>query len=141
MKAMSDLAFLPNRPSAVICSNDMTAIGVMRQAFELSLDIPQDLSVVGFDDIRLAQFLIPPLTTVQMSQTEIAETAFTALLEFVQGECRQTSQGAAVIQTKLVLRRSTAMAHGRRMKAEAGSGQETTGDSSRDRSESATISG
>ena len=60
MKAMSALAALPDRPSAVVCSNDLTAIGVMRQAFELSLDVPQDLSVIGFDDIRIAQFMIPP---------------------------------------------------------------------------------
>ena len=59
MKAMSALAALPDRPSAVVCSNDLTAIGVMRQAFELSLDVPQDLSVIGFDDIRIAQFMIP----------------------------------------------------------------------------------
>src|SRR5438552_3833664 len=50
----------------------MTAIGVMRAAFDLSLNIPRDLSVIGFDDIRLAQFMTPPLTTVQTSQPEIA---------------------------------------------------------------------
>ncbi len=76
MKALGALAAMPDRPSAVLCSNDMTAIGVMRAAFDLRLNIPQGLSVVGFDDIRLAQFMAPPLTTVQMSQTEIPSCHF-----------------------------------------------------------------
>jgi len=49
------------RPTAVLCSNDMTAIGVMRESHECGITIPRDLSVVGFDDIRLAQFVIPRL--------------------------------------------------------------------------------
>jgi len=65
----------------VICSNDLTAIGVIGKAFDLSLDIPGDLSVVGFDDIPFAQYVIPPLTTVHISQKEIANLAFGALLE------------------------------------------------------------
>ena len=69
----------PVRPTAVLCSNDMTAIGVMRESHDAGLSIPDDLSVVGFDDIRLAQFVLPPLTTVQMSQSELARLAFNAL--------------------------------------------------------------
>ena len=81
LKALSALATMRDRPSAVLCSNDMTAIGVMRAAFDLGLNIPRDLSVIGFDDIRLAQFMTPPLTTVQMSQTEIARLSFSGLLD------------------------------------------------------------
>ena len=120
IRAMSMLARLPARPSAVVCSNDMTAIGVMGQAFELSLDVPRNLSVVGFDDIRLAQFMIPPLTTVQMSQTEIAGTAFTALLERVDSECTLSAREVGVIKTNLVLRRSTALAPHRLKESAAG---------------------
>jgi len=109
MKAMSELAALSDRPSAVVCSNDMTAIGVMREAFELGLNIPTDLSVVGFDDIRLARFMTPPLTTVQMSQTEIATVAFRALLDFVEAQDNESSREAYEIKTNLVLRRSTAL--------------------------------
>ena len=113
MKSISALALLPDRPSAVVCSNDMTAIGVMRQAFELAIEVPRDLSVVGFDDIRLAQFMTPPLTTVQMSQTEIANTAFRALLECVTDEPNQKAKEPYPINTNLVLRRTTALAPGR----------------------------
>jgi LacI family transcriptional regulator len=114
MKAVRDLAALQNPPSAVVCSNDLTAIGVMRQAFELSLEVPRDLSVVGFDDIHLAQFMVPPLTTVQMSPREIADTAFKALLECVDRESPQFSRKVDVIKTNLVLRHSTALVSKRR---------------------------
>src|SRR6266700_1867390 len=110
MTALSALAALPDRPSAVVCSNDMTAIGVMRQAFELSLDVPRDLSVVGFDDIRLAEFMIPPLTTIKLSQVEIADIAFNALLESAEAPCDRSSCYEYTIKTNLVLRCSTALA-------------------------------
>ena len=136
MRAMTELAALRNRPSAVVCSNDLTAIGVIREAFELSLDVPRDLSVVGFDDIRLAQFLIPPLTTVQMSQTEIDETAFRGLLECVECERSQSSPEVDVIKTNLILRRSTALAVHRRMKTAAPTEQELATERGRERTES-----
>ncbi|MGB7844842.1 MAG: LacI family DNA-binding transcriptional regulator [Candidatus Acidiferrum sp.] len=113
MRAMSALAALGDRPSAVVCSNDMTAIGVMRKAFELAVNIPRDLSVVGFDDIRLARFMTPPLTTVQMSQVEIATVAFRALLELVEVQSNRSSREAYEIRTNLVLRSSTGLAPGR----------------------------
>jgi LacI family transcriptional regulator len=108
MRAMSALALLSHRPSAVICSNDLTAIGVIREAFDLSIHIPRNMSVVGFDDIRLSQFIIPPLTTVQMSQTEIARVAFRALLDSVD-PARNGTSPEVVIRTDLVLRCSTAL--------------------------------
>jgi LacI family transcriptional regulator len=113
MRAISILADLQDRPSAVVCSNDMTAIGVMRQAFDLSLDVPRDLSVVGFDDIRLAQFMIPPLTTVQLSQFEIADIAFKTLLDCTKAQGDRSSCCKHTIKTNLVLRRSTALSPGR----------------------------
>jgi LacI family transcriptional regulator len=63
----------------------VTAIGVMPEAYERDIRIPDDLSVIGFDDIRLAKFTIPPLTTVQMSQMELATVAFEARLREVEG--------------------------------------------------------
>jgi LacI family transcriptional regulator len=112
MKALSALAAMPDRPSAVLCSNDMTAIGVMRAAFDLCLNIPQDLSVVGFDDIRLAQFMAPPLTTVQMSQTEIAQVSFSALLDSLEPNRHGNGRQMYSMKTNLILRQSTALAPG-----------------------------
>lgn len=109
MRALTDLMNLRRRPTAVLCSNDMSAIGVMRQAYEADIKIPQDLSVVGFDDIRMSQFMIPPLTTIQMSQAELARLAFKALMKSVQDKFGQPEGAEYVLETNLLLRRSTAL--------------------------------
>jgi LacI family transcriptional regulator len=110
MRALVELLNQPDQPTAVLCSNDMTAIGVMREAYDHGIKIPGDMSVVGFDDIRLAQFMIPPLTTVQMSQKELAQIAFRALLNEVGRESPSTQKSEYELNTNLILRRSTAMA-------------------------------
>jgi LacI family transcriptional regulator len=126
MAALERILKLPQRPTAVLCSNDMTAIGVMRQSYEAGIEIPRDLSLVGFDDIRLAQFMIPPLTTVKMSQTEIAQMAFNALLAEVRRKVPSANGTEYVLRTGLVLRDSTALARngngrgGRRARGKTG---------------------
>jgi LacI family transcriptional regulator len=110
MRALVEFNSLSSRPTAVLCSNDMTAIGVMREAYDQDIKIPNDLSVIGFDDIRLAEFTIPPLTTVQMSQMELAKIAFEALLSEVQRESPSNERCEYDLTTSLVLRRSTALA-------------------------------
>jgi LacI family transcriptional regulator len=109
MKALVKLAGLGERPTAVLCSNDMTAIGVMREAYDFGIAVPKDLSVVGFDDVRLAQFTIPPLTTVQMSQKLLAEYAFKALITEVEQSNAEAGREYELM-THLVLRKSTALA-------------------------------
>lgn len=112
MSALTKLLNLREPPTAILCSNDMTAIGVMRRAYECGISVPQDLSVVGFDDIRLAQFTIPALTTVRMSQSELAKIAFQALLNEV--EKNGSTHGVQYeMPTDLVLRKSTTLAPGR----------------------------
>ena len=93
-----------------MCSNDMSAIGVMRQAYERGISVPTQLSVVGFDDIRLARFVIPPLTTIRMSQTEAGRLAFKALLTEIEGATPRLSGTEYALSTDLVLRQSTALA-------------------------------
>lgn len=110
MAAFGGLLTRPLRPTAVLCSNDMTAIGVIRKGYEEGISIPQDLSLIGFDDIRLAQFVSPPLTTVQMSQAELARLAFFALLNEVQREIPAPHGTEYSLRTSLVLRESTALA-------------------------------
>lgn len=110
MRALVELVTLRDRPTAVICSNDMTAIGVMREAYDYGMVIPRDLSVVGFDDIRLSSFTTPPLTTVQMSQTLLAEYAFKALINEVEGTSPSKEGAEYELITSLVLRGSTALA-------------------------------
>jgi LacI family transcriptional regulator len=110
MRALVELNRLSNRPTAVLCSNDMTAIGVMREAYDRNIKIPEDLSLVGFDDIRLSEYTIPPLTTVQMSQKELARIAFQALLNEVEDSSSSRERREYDLITSLVLRRSTALA-------------------------------
>jgi LacI family transcriptional regulator len=105
--ALQKLSKLREQPTALMCSNDMTAIGVMRQAFDLGISVPQELSVIGFDDTRLADFMIPPLTTIQMSQAELATLAFNALLKEVKREAPAPNGTEFVLKTQLILRNST----------------------------------
>ncbi len=109
IRATQALLSLPNRPTAIVCSNDMTALGVMHKCHEEGLSIPRDLSLVGFDDINLAQFVLPPLTTVRMSQTELARLAFNALLTELEREEVSEHGTEYVLETSLVLRDSTAL--------------------------------
>ena len=102
----------PTPPTAVLCSNDMTAMGVMRKAYEEGIRIPMDLSVIGFDDIRLAQFVLPALTTVQMSQADLARLAFNALLTELQQETPSPTGTEYILKTHLVLRESTRLVSG-----------------------------
>ncbi len=109
MRALAEIAGLRNRPTAVVCSNDMTAIGIMREAYEYGIAIPGELSIIGFDDIRLSEFMIPPLTTVQMSQSELAKLAFQALVHALKPDSGADPR-QYVLDTNLILRRSTALA-------------------------------
>ena len=97
------------RPTAILCSNDLTALGVMRRSYELGIQIPKDLSVIGFDDIRLAQFCLPPLTTVQMSQSELARLAFNGLLAEIERTEPARKAAEYELKTSLVLRKSTSV--------------------------------
>jgi DNA-binding LacI/PurR family transcriptional regulator len=97
-------------PTAVVCSNDMTAIGVLHKLYRAGLRVPDDLSVIGFDDIRMAQVTIPPLTTIQMSCFELARAAVTALRAHVEegGDPKRSYK----INTHLVVRESTGFPRG-----------------------------
>jgi DNA-binding LacI/PurR family transcriptional regulator len=107
-RALQKLCKLREQPTALLCSNDLTAIGVMREAFELGIGVPQDLSIVGFDDTRLADFMIPPLSSIQMSQKELATLAFEALLKEVKRETPSPDGTEYILKTNLILRNSTA---------------------------------
>lgn len=107
MAAMDRLLKSKRVPTAVMCSNDMTAIGVMHTLYRAGLHVPDDLSVIGFDDIHMAQVTIPPLTTIQMSCLELARSAVNALRAHVEngGEAKRNYK----IDTRLIVRESTAL--------------------------------
>ena len=105
--AAEKLLALPNLPTGVLCSNDMTAIGVLHKLYRTGLRVPDDISLIGFDDIHIAEVMMPPLTTIQMSCVEIAKTAFAALRQ--QAESPDTGPGKREFQihTNLIVREST----------------------------------
>lgn len=112
MAAMQGLLAGKNMPTAVMCSNDMTAIGVLHTMYRAGLRVPDDLSVIGFDDIHIAQVTIPPLTTVQMSRFDLARAAVTALRACAEGTDKSTQKHEYNIQTDLVVRESTGFPKG-----------------------------
>jgi LacI family transcriptional regulator len=93
-------------PTAVLCSNDLTAIGALGAIRRHGLHAPEDVSVVGFDDISLAEFTEPPLTTVRVPRRELAGKAFEALLASLGDASRIGIEYA--IEPELVVRDSTA---------------------------------
>ncbi len=94
----------PQLPTAVVCSNDLTAIGVLHKVYRAGLRVPDDLSIIGFDDIHMARVTIPPLTSIQMSRTELARAAVNALRAHVEDT---TPHREYKIDTRLVVREST----------------------------------
>lgn len=94
-------------PTAILCSNDMTAIGALRTFHHAGVSVPGDISVVGFDDIHMAEFVYPPLTTVRMSRTDLARAAFEALRTHVE-KLEDGRRAAWQVPTGLIVRKSTA---------------------------------
>lgn len=97
---------LRERPTAILASNDLTAVGVLRGLSDRGMEVPNEMSVVGFDDIHLAEFSHPPLSTVRMPREDLAAAAFDGLMRLIQGS--DTPQSDAVpVRTQLVVREST----------------------------------
>ncbi|MDY0964671.1 MULTISPECIES: LacI family DNA-binding transcriptional regulator [Massilia] len=94
----------PQRPDAVICYNDLMALGFMKECANLGLSIPRDLSVVGFDNIAYGKYVTPALTTVDLQSERMGATAMTKLLAVIRGE---QVERLTKVAPQLVLRAST----------------------------------
>jgi DNA-binding LacI/PurR family transcriptional regulator len=95
----------PEPPDAVICYNDMVAMGLMSQAQALGFKIPEDVSVTGFDNIPFSRYTNPPLTTIDMHSERMGEEAMRKLLQAIAG---QPINDYTMLEPQLVLRASTA---------------------------------
>jgi LacI family repressor for deo operon, udp, cdd, tsx, nupC, and nupG len=93
-------------PTAVFCFSDEMAIGVIASARRRGLRVPDDLSVVGFDDIRFARHLDPPLTTISQPMREIGEGTVRLLLEILRGD--EIKPVSVTLPHQLTIRSSTA---------------------------------
>lgn len=104
-RAMRQLLDLPRRPTAVVCANDEMAIGAMFAALERGLRVPEDLSVVGFDDSPGSTAVYPPLTTVRQPMGDLGRKAVRALLDLIEG---REPDYRTILDTELAVRGSTA---------------------------------
>ncbi len=105
-QGMQQLLALKDRPTAVFARNDFTAIGVMCAIHDAGLSVPEDFSVVGFDNVPLAQYTSPPLTTVHQPTVEQGRQAATLLLERIEGDRSRTRREIS-LPCKLIVRQST----------------------------------
>ncbi len=111
---MKRLLSRTTRPTAVLASNDMTAIGALGAIHEQRLRVPEDISIVGFNDIQISAFTQPALTTVKLSRDEIARVAFRALYSMR----HDSGTGAEyAVRPVLVVRKSTGRAPGTNLKS------------------------
>ncbi len=99
------------RPTAIVCGNDRMAIGAMGAAMDMGFRVPADVSVVGSDDVWMARYSHPPLTTVRIPRDTLGQLAFDGLAKMLRLK-RRTGTGQ-VLHTELIVRRSTGAAANR----------------------------
>ena len=101
---MQELIDLPNRPTAVFTANNLLTLGALKTIHENNLQIPDDISIVGFDDMYWSMSLNPPLTAVRQSGYDIGNKAAELLVKKIAHPDRSTS--SVVMDTELIVRRS-----------------------------------
>jgi DNA-binding LacI/PurR family transcriptional regulator len=106
--AMQQLLNLRNRLTAVFIANDSVAIGAIRAIKQQGLSIPDDIALVGFNDIPMAEYIDPPLSTIRLPATELGEAAARNLCKLVAGESLE--QSGIQLSTNLVVRSSSVKA-------------------------------
>jgi DNA-binding LacI/PurR family transcriptional regulator len=103
-EAMKQLLTLPEPPTAVFCFNDMSALGALRTLRSFRLRVPQDISLVGFDDLFFAPYLSPALTTVRQPKEHMGKLATEIVLKLLSGtSCEYNVK----VQGELIVREST----------------------------------
>jgi DNA-binding LacI/PurR family transcriptional regulator len=103
--AMENILALPYRPTAIVAGNDLIAIGAMSAIHEAGLKVPEDISVVGFDDIWLSGFTAPALTTVSYDKAELGSRAISLLVDAIENKWSANPR-TEVIDVSLLVRES-----------------------------------
>lgn len=99
------LLSLPEPPQAIFCHSDIQAVGAVHQAKQLGLKLPNDLSIIGFNDLECARYCDPPLTTVSQPRLKMGQSAMQLLLTLMNGE--QVTAESILLPADLVIREST----------------------------------
>lgn len=103
--ALEQLLALPQPPTAIFCHSDIMALGALSYAKRQGLKVPDDLSIIGFDNISLAEFCDPPLTTVSQPRFDIGREAMLLLLNQLSGQF--VDSGSRLLDCELIIRGST----------------------------------
>jgi len=103
--SMEKMLALQDPPTAVFCSNDYMALGAMKGARECGLSLPQDMSIVGFDDIQIASYVVPELTTIHQPAHEMGKLAAKLLFTLMEEKTGKPVQ--KMLESSLVVREST----------------------------------
>ncbi|HDN79776.1 MAG: LacI family transcriptional regulator [Chloroflexi bacterium] len=103
-RAMNELLGLANPPTAVFVASDLVAFGVLAAIRDRGLLVPRDIAVVGFDDVRMARYVTPPLTTVRLPAYELGQTAAQILVNWL--EKGKEPPKLTLLPTELVIRKS-----------------------------------
>lgn len=103
--AVRELLTAPDLPTAILCSNDLTAIGAIQTLTQAGLRVPDDVSIVGADDIPLARLMSPPLTTVHLPRQDLGRLAFSTIQKMMAGEAPEGIESS--VDTHLIVRSST----------------------------------
>ena len=101
---MQNLLNLSSPPTAVFAASDLMAIGAIMAIKDAGLSVPEDIAVMGFDDIDMAAYAIPPLTTIRQPQFELGQWAMQMLLDLLNGEKPENQ----IVPGNLVIRQTTA---------------------------------
>jgi DNA-binding LacI/PurR family transcriptional regulator len=96
-----------DRPTAIFAGTDAIAIGLMQAAFQARIVVPDDVSIIGFDDIDFAPFTIPPLTTIKQSGFEMGQIAANLLIDMIEQERSSSEVEDVIMSPTLVVRQST----------------------------------
>lgn len=104
-RAGSEIATLAQRPTAVFCGNDMMAIGCLAALAEAGVRVPHDIALAGFDDIPIARYVTPPLTTVRVRIAELGSLALDRLASAIENPGRSAAQHQT-LRAELVVRQS-----------------------------------
>lgn len=103
--AAKKLLLLKKRPSAIFCFNDEMAIGAISALKDNGVDVPKDMSIIGFDDIRFAKFLSPSLTTIQQPVEHIGQASVDMLVKLINN--KKLDNKYIELPVKLIIRNST----------------------------------
>jgi DNA-binding LacI/PurR family transcriptional regulator len=103
----------PERPTAIYAASDTIAIYLMQAAFQAGISIPDQISIIGFDNIDITRFTIPPLTTINQSGVEMGQSAANLLLDMIEQKRESSEVNDVILSPTLVVRQSTSVPLGR----------------------------